>query len=137
MSEHRVIPDWQWLTDILSFFDITEKSTLRKNAHNFTSLEACLYTELQKRYTPRKVPHQLVRPDGTHTSEELEQAKRIHADQIATMHKMGYGLLLDGHTFYKYGYELKPWDFEQNFTMHHAYEIHRLLTETKREGVHE
>ncbi len=130
MSEHRRVPDWQWLTDILADFDITEKRTMRKNAHDFTSLEAHLYTGIEKRYTPRKKPHYVDLPTGGHTSEEYQQAKRIHAEQIETMHKMGYGLMLDGFTFYKYGYELQPYEFERTFTMHHAYEIRSLLTPT-------
>lgn len=129
MSEHRRIPDWEWLSDILDNFDITEKRTMRKNAQDFTSLEACLYTELQRRYTPRKKPQRFIQPDDTHTSKEYEDAKRIHAEQIETMRQMGYGLMLDGFTFYKFGYELEPWNFETNFTMHHAYEIYRFLTE--------
>jgi hypothetical protein len=126
-SEHERIPDWQWLTDILERFDIVEKYTMRKNAKDFTSLEANLYTEIQRRYTPRKSPHILTPSHGTRTSKELEEAKRIHAEPTETMHRMGYGLMLDGFTFYKYGYELEPWQFEMNFTMHHAYEIHNFV----------
>lgn len=131
-DKHRRVPDWQWLSDTLDQFDITGKRTMRKNARDFTSLEATLYTEIQRRYTPRNKPHYVNMPGGGRTSKEYEQAKRIHADQIETMHKMGYGLMLDGFTFYKYGYELEPWDYEQNFTMHHAYEIHQ-LTHPKKE----
>lgn len=120
--------DWQWLSDLLDQFDITDKRRLTKNARDFTSLKGRLYTEIQSRYTPRKKPHYISPVDGVHTSEEAEQAKRIHADQIATMHKMGYGLLLDGFTFYKYGRETEPFNYETNFNMHQAYEIHRLIT---------
>lgn len=127
MSEHRKVPDWQWLSDLLAGYDITEKSPpYTKNRRDFLSLEARLYTELQKRYKPRKKLNYSETPNGGRTSKEYDNSNRIHSDQIKTMHDMGYGLLLDGFTFYKYGYELEPWNFEMNFTMHHAYEVHRL-----------
>jgi hypothetical protein len=125
------VPDWQWLTDILSDFDITEKRTMRKNAHDFTSLEAKLYTEIQRKYLPRKKPEYIDLVPRGHTSEEYEDSIRIHADQIKTMHAMGYGLMLDGFTFYKYGHELEPYQYEMNFTMHQAYEIHKFVMEPK------
>lgn len=127
-DEHKRIPDWGWLTETLNDFDITEKRTMRKNARDFTSLEAHLYTEIQKRYTPREKPHRIV-SDGHTTSKELEDAKRIHPKQIELMDKMGYGLMLDGFTFYKYGHELQPYEFERTFTMHHAYEIYSFFQE--------
>jgi hypothetical protein len=125
----RRVPDWQWLTELLSEFDITEKRNMRKNAHDFTSLEARLYREIQNRYRQRKKPDYIVTATGGRSSKQYEDAMRIHADQIKTMHDMGYGLMLDGFTFYKYGYELEPYDFEQNFQMHQAYDIHRFIEE--------
>lgn len=131
MSEHRRIPDWEWLTELLSDFDITHKRSGTKNARDVTSLEATLYTELQKRYTPRKKPNRYVNDKKQHTSKEYEDSLRIHSKQVETMKKMGYGLMLDGFTFYKFGYELVPWNFETNFTMHHAYEIHQYLSQNE------
>jgi len=57
---------------------------------------------------------------------EYDEAVRIHEAVIGKMRTMGYGLLLDGETFYELGYELfygsESWsDFI--FTMHQAYSI--------------
>lgn len=122
-------PDWKWLTELLSEFDITEKRFNRKNAKDFTSLEARLYRGIQKRYKQRKKPDYIVTKNGGRSSKQYEDSVRIHADQIKTMHDMGYGLMLDGFTFYKYGHELEPYDFERNFQMHQAYEIHSFINE--------
>jgi len=56
------------------------------------------------------------------SSPELEEAKRIHGDTIKQMHEMGYGLMKDGDTFYKLGYELNP-RLVETFTMREAYAI--------------
>lgn len=128
-KEVRRVTDWQWLTELLSDFDITEKRTMRKNTRGFTSLEARLYRCIQNLYKPRKKANYIVTANGGRTSKQYEDAKRIHANQINTMHEMGYGLMLDGFTFYKYGHELEPYDFETNFNMHQAYEIHKFITQ--------
>ena len=142
-EEYRRETDWDWLTEVLSRYDITEKVSLRRNAHDFTSLEARLYREIQNRYRQRKKPNYIVTATRSHTSKQYEDSLRIHGDQVETMKRMGYGLMLDGFTFYKFGYELEPYDFEQNFQMHQAYEIHdfvkseltQALKELKEEAV--
>ena len=50
----------------------------------------------------------------------------IHKPVIETMKKNGFGLLKDGETFYKLGYELDPRG-NTTFTMSQAYEIHKAL----------
>ncbi len=128
----RRIPDWEWLSEILAEFDITEKRFNRKNAQDFTSLEARIYREIQNRYKPREKPDYIkVVTENGRTSKQYEDSMRIHSEQVEMMKNMGYGLMLDGFTFYKIGHELQPWDFEQNFTMHHAYEIHNYLAKEK------
>lgn len=58
-------------------------------------------------------------------TKDIEEIKRIHASVIKTMNNMGYGLLLDGKTFYKIGYEIEPRK-HPTFTMTQAYEIYSL-----------
>lgn len=43
------------------------------------------------------------------------------------MESIGFGLLLDGQTFYKKGYELKPRE-HTTFSMTQAYEIKNAIT---------
>lgn len=64
---------------------------------------------------------------------EIDEIKRIHAPVVQVMERMGYGLLLDGKTFYKIGYELAPRK-HTTFTLTQAYEIHRLLIEAENRG---
>jgi hypothetical protein len=63
------------------------------------------------------------------SSQQLEDAKRIHAPVIATMDAMGYGLMKDGDTFYKVGNEIQPFT-RQNFNMTQAYAIHSFVRAT-------
>jgi len=123
-EEQRREPDWQWLEELLSEYNITEKRTGTTPKRDFTGIEARLYREIQKRYRQRKKPDYIKTPTANRSSKQYEDAKRIHGEQVKTMDAMGYGLMLDGFTFYKYGHELEPYDFEQNFQMHQAYEIH-------------
>ena len=123
-EEQRREPDWQWLEELLSEYNITEKRTGTTPKRDFTGIEARLYREIQKRYRQRKKPDYIKTPTANRSSKQYEDAKRIHGEQVKTMDAMGYGLMLDGFAFYKYGHELEPYDFEQNFQMHQAYEIH-------------
>lgn len=127
MSEHRKTPDWEWLRLLLEEYDITEKRSQVKNAKDFTSLEARIYSQIQKRYKPRKQPHYIQKNLGL-TSDEYRQSMHTHVNEIETMRKMGYGLLLDGDTFYKIGCELEPYS-GITFDMRQAYEIHRFIGE--------
>ncbi len=56
------------------------------------------------------------------STESFEEAKRYHQPVIDTMHALGYGLMLDGDTFYTLGYELDPL-LSVTFTMRQAYSI--------------
>ena len=125
--ELRRIPDWQWLEELLGEYNITEKRTGLSPKRDFTGIEARLYREIQNRYRQREKPDYIKTPTARHTSKQHEDSVRIHGEQVETMKKMGYGLMLDGFTFYKIGHELEPYDFEQNFQMHQAYEIHKFI----------
>lgn len=56
--------------------------------------------------------------------------EKIHKPVIETMNTLGYGLLKDGNTFYKKGYELYP-RLVVTFSMNQAYEIHKALHQTR------
>jgi len=132
MSETEDIkrtPDWKWLVDLLNEYTITDKRNVLHTSSSSSSLEARLYREIQNKYRQRKKPDYIIPATNARTSKQYEDSLRIHGEQIKTMEDMGYGLMLDGFTFYKVGYELEPYDFEQNFQMHQAYEIHKFVNE--------
>lgn len=64
-----------------------------------------------------------------HQSEsiEWEEVQEVHSEVIKVMESIGFGLLLDGQTFYKKGYELKPRE-HTTFSMTQAYEIKNAIT---------
>jgi hypothetical protein len=64
------------------------------------------------------------------TPDTFEEKKRIHKLVIESMDEIGYGLLKDGKTFYQKGYELDI-TMGITFSMHQAYEIHKVLSEAK------
>lgn len=58
---------------------------------------------------------------------EWKEVLKVHAEVIIVMESIGFGLLLDGTTFYKKGYELKPRE-HTTFSMTQAYEIKNAIT---------
>ena len=58
---------------------------------------------------------------------EWEEVQEVHSEVIKVMESIGFGLLLDGQTFYKKGYELKPRE-HTTFSMTQAYEIKNAIT---------
>ena len=55
---------------------------------------------------------------------KYEEAIKIHSEVVKTMDGVGYGLLKDGETFYRYGTDADG----ILFSMREAYEIHRFFS---------
>lgn len=66
----------------------------------------------------------------------LNQAKKFHQPVIDTMHAMGFGLMLDGKTFYRYGYEINP-HAHVHFSMNAAYIVHDYAKKAHEDGYRE
>jgi hypothetical protein len=56
----------------------------------------------------------------------VEELRNIHQDVIEVMKSVGWGILNDGETFYKKGYELEP-RLHFTFSMKQAYEIAKIV----------
>lgn len=83
---------------------------------------------------PVKYPSTQDRPQQSQpTDDELLESKRIHGKTIEAMEAIGWGLLKDGKTFYKMGYELNP-RLHFTFDMSQAYEIVQKLQEAYERG---
>jgi hypothetical protein len=54
---------------------------------------------------------------------QYDKSMRPYEPVISAMRAMGYGLMLDGKTFYKLGYELDPY-LSNIFNMHQACDVH-------------
>jgi hypothetical protein len=124
MSQYKKIPDWQWLSDILEDYKIVDTFGIA-DKRDFTGIEARLYSQIRRRYVARK-PVKHIELNNSVTSEEREESKRIHSEQVETMKQMGYELMLDGDTFYKIGYEIDPY-MNTTFSMNQAYAIHNFV----------
>lgn len=72
----------------------------------------------------------------TNATPKYIEAVTIHKKIVVFMKTIDFGLMLDGNTFYKLGYEIKPKD-HITFDMNQAYEIYYDFTSEQKKLLNE